>query len=105
MSALLLAGVLLVFVIGALALFARGGAGEPMSTSPQKLVVTDNAELEDLTRRAISRMGLRVERMDPLESDGFGFLAIDSAPITGRRVYVRTISRTSGERAHVSDVQ
>ena len=105
MSALLLAGVLLLFVIAALALGARGGASEPASTAPRKLLVTDIAELEDLTRRAISRMGLRIERVDPLESDGFGFLAVDSSPITGRRVYVRTIARTSGERAGAADIQ
>jgi hypothetical protein len=106
MAALLLAGFILIFVLGALAVFARGGAGETVSTISRTPVTTvDPVELEALTRRAIGRMGLQIDRTDPLESDGFGFLAIDPAPYGGGRVYVRTFARSSGERASEADIQ
>ncbi len=105
MGPLILAGFLFLVVVLLFAMFARGGPKEPESTLPGQFVVRDRIELEDLTRRLIQRLGLRIERRDDSDGRGIGFLAIDPVPIVGQRIYVEMFALPQGERVTEAEVQ
>jgi hypothetical protein len=108
MDTLLLAGVIIVALFLLLALFARGGATEPVTPTglpPEAAGIAKLTlpELASITSRLFNELGFtKVSQND--FSDRCDLVMHDPTPITGQRVYIRAVlTPESGavESAHV----
>ncbi len=109
MDTLVLAGVIVVALFLVLALFARGGATEPVTPKglpPEAAAVATLTlpELASITSRLFNELGFSKVSQDDFE-DRCDLVMQDPTPITGQRVYIRTLLRPESGAVESSQVQ
>jgi hypothetical protein len=108
MAVIILAGILFVLAAIALAVFARGGAKEPVTTAGNiapEVAPTTSLELDRKTRQLLIQRGFEIVRVDPDDGGGPGFVAEDRTPVSGQKVYARAFALEKGERVTAAMVQ
>lgn len=98
----------LVLVFAGLMLFTRGGAKEVATAAGPRLETFPRPGIDDIgdvTERLMERLGLRVERREPDDGRGPGYVAETPDPITGGKVYVRAFRLAEGQTVQSQDVQ
>ena len=109
MDTLVLAGVIVVALFLVLALFARGGATEPLTPkglSPEAAAVTALTlpELASITSRLFNELGFSKLSQNDFP-DRCDLVMQDPAPITGQRVYIRTLLKPASGAVESAQVQ
>jgi restriction endonuclease len=108
MGVIVLAGILFLFAVIALAVFARGGAKEPQTTAGMPAPVTppaSGAEMDRVARELLTSRGFKIVRVDPDDGGGPGFVAEDATPVTGQKVYARAFAMEIGQPVTAPMVQ
>jgi hypothetical protein len=109
MGSLLLAGVALVAIFLALALFGRGGPTEAISTAglPDELAGITRlslAELGSVAARLFNELGFAT--VSQSEQPGrFDLIVEDPTPVTGQKVYVRCVLTPESGAVQSAEVQ
>lgn len=107
MSPILFGLVLFILALVLLALFARGGAVEPApvpARPPEDLRSMSPEEIARQVAQVFGRRGYRV--VSQAVKDGYGDLLLeDRTPLTGQRIYVRTVRAPPEGAVESAEVQ
>ncbi len=109
MDTLLLAGVVVVTLFLLLALFARGGATEPVTRSglpPEAAAIAKLTlpELASITSRLFNELGFAKTSQNDFP-DRTDLVMEDPTPITGQRVYIRAVLTPESGAVESAQVQ
>jgi len=109
MDTLLLAGVVVVALFLLLALFARGGATEPVTSSGVPAYAAGIAkltlpELASITSRLFNELGFTKTAQSDFP-DRTDLVMEDPTPITGQRVYIRAVLTPESGAVESAQVQ